>query len=706
MNLNVFSLTPLLAAGISAALGIVVFRSTANRHLAGVFLLVSLFLTSWNLHFVALYSISHADSALAVASKFRWGSILLQPTILFLVLSLREQLPWVWRAILAADYILSLTLCIADWNGLVVASLRHFPWGYYSVGGSWYSIFSLSVLGNVCLALIALLTHYRASTEATIRHQLRFWLLGVAVALPLGTTNLLPAYGVSFYPLGNLGNVFWAATITYAVARHRLLDAGLVATQSAATVLVLAVLLTPFTVAMFWFQMRDFGATSSELTLSAALLTGVAAVAFPYLRGRLTDSFVRTLFPGKLAAREALLALSKTAAGILDRDRLLREVTIGLERAFEAESVVVAIRERSGNDFDIEVATGRVSGGARTIPAAHGIGAAFEQRRSTLTLAEARGLIANTQSSSVSEQMMRSGWEVCVPILRSGPPFGILALGRRAKYQPYTSQDLELLESLAAEIALALDNARLHEQLQISRDLIHRADRSSALGVLAAGMAHEIRNPLVSIRTFLQLVSERRNDEEFMTTFLKTASSEVERISTLISELLSFARSPNPTFVEVDLNDLVNSAVVLVSPEAKRARVSMELRPGSLTSPIRGSFEQLRQVVVNLLFNAVQACSCGDTIKVGTRIIQIEGDHMGEIEISDTGCGIPHEDIEKLFNPFFTTKSTGTGLGLSIVQQIINEHGGKVMVTSVPGSSTTFLVQVPVSRSPEHVSAS
>src|SRR6185503_8430772 len=130
--------------------------------------------------------------------------------------------------------------------------------------------------------------------------------------------------------------------------------------------------------------------------------------------------------------------------------------------------------------------------------------------------------------------------------------------------------------TLAAEASVALENARLYEELKRSQDIIRRADRSSALGTLAAGIAHEIRNPLVSIQTFFQLAPERLHDEEFFTSFLNMTANEVKRITNLINELLAFARSPSRALKPLNLNETVERVVTLLEPEARKHKLTIE----------------------------------------------------------------------------------------------------------------------------------
>lgn len=223
---------------------------------------------------------------------------------------------------------------------------------------------------------------------------------------------------------------------------------------------------------------------------------------------------------------------------------------------------------------------------------------------------------------------------------------------------------------------------------------IRRSDRLAAVGELAAGMAHEIRNPLASLSGSIQLLREELQLDETGRELMEIVTREVGRLNALITDFLTFA-SPRPLQLrETDLRELLRETVILLR-QSRGATCRIELLP-----PEGGAFraevdpQLLRQVFWNLSLNAVEAMPAG-----GTLAITLEGG-VGEVRLAfaDTGAGMPPEQMAKIFTPFFSTKEGGTGLGLAIVFKIVEAHGGRVEVTSRPGFGTTFRLALPLRR--------
>jgi len=242
-------------------------------------------------------------------------------------------------------------------------------------------------------------------------------------------------------------------------------------------------------------------------------------------------------------------------------------------------------------------------------------------------------------------------------------------------------------------------------ELKQSQSIIRRADRLSSLGMLTAGLAHEIRNPLVAIRTFTQLLPERYQDTEFRHSFQAVALKEVDRICGLVSDLLSFARPSTPNVSAESVNEIVEGIARILESEAKEKDVSVHLRLSSGLPKIYIDKEQIKQVCMNIILNAIQSIEGEGIVEISTRPLGGNGsEEFVQIEVQDTGVGIPEKDLENIFNPFFTTKKDGNGLGLSISHQIVQEHGGYILVESKPGKGTTFFINLPV-RHPAHQGA-
>jgi signal transduction histidine kinase len=256
-----------------------------------------------------------------------------------------------------------------------------------------------------------------------------------------------------------------------------------------------------------------------------------------------------------------------------------------------------------------------------------------------------------------------------------------------------------LLSTLANQTAIAIENANLYEDLKKSKSYMRRTDRLASLGTLTAGLAHEIRNPLVAIKTFTQLLPERLEDEEFRSHFLNIASSEVDRISSLITELLEFARPSDPKMEFEDINSILDGMILLVSTETKKKQINIVKNYITNLPPIKIDREQIKQVFLNFLLNSIEATPERGEMTVKTRsFVKPGGEPYIQIEFTDNGRGIPAEHLEDIFTPFFTTKDKGSGLGLSISHQIVQDHRGYIDVESELNKGTSFFINLPLNQ--------
>ncbi len=258
-----------------------------------------------------------------------------------------------------------------------------------------------------------------------------------------------------------------------------------------------------------------------------------------------------------------------------------------------------------------------------------------------------------------------------------GAVTGFLADGQRKKQKE--------LEKAAAQLAEA------NRELRDNFERMKRADRLAAIGNLSAGLAHEIRNPLASIEGSAGILGKGNLTEEQHREFLEIIKKECRRLNRLLGNLLDFARPPVPQRQSVILDPLLESVTRLVSHTAssKGIRIQKTVVPPDLT--LNGDGEQLKQVILNLVLNAIQAMPQGGKIQLNAR----SGDSDLHIEVIDEGSGVAPEDLDRIFTPFFTTRENGTGLGLAVANQIVLQHGGMLEARVKPGGGMIFTVVIP-----------
>lgn len=241
-----------------------------------------------------------------------------------------------------------------------------------------------------------------------------------------------------------------------------------------------------------------------------------------------------------------------------------------------------------------------------------------------------------------------------------------------------------------------------YEELKRFEKLLIQSEKKALLGQLAAGLAHEINNPASIILSRLEcMLSELQNNQQpeisSLVTDLQVIGKHTRRITTTIQSLLSFARRTKESFLPLDINEVVEEALSLLGNQLKKARIQLQKHLDRNLPFVYGNSDQLQQVLINLLQNARDAI-----VQEGTIIVSTFSTAPGwvEIEVSDTGPGIAVENLDRIFDPFFTTKDVGkgTGLGLFVTRGIIEEHGGRIEVSSQPGQGAVFKVTLPAAK--------
>jgi len=279
---------------------------------------------------------------------------------------------------------------------------------------------------------------------------------------------------------------------------------------------------------------------------------------------------------------------------------------------------------------------------------------------------------------------------------------GFLACWDERVPEAFASNEIAALIEVADRAALVIENSKLYQQMK-------ERDRLAALGEMAAGLAHEIRNPLAAIQGAIQLLMPASPGPPAAGTadgpseFLEIIRDEVKRLNGVVSQFLDYARPLRASLAPGDLNEILQKTALLLHADVPpTVQLEVELGPG--LPRVACDAEQLRQVFLNLAINAVQAMPAGGTLRIATRLARDEvalwrdtprRNDVVEVHFADTGPGIPEEARDHVFVPFYTTKEKGTGLGLAICQRIVKSHGGSIRVLTAPGGGAEFVIALP-----------
>lgn len=289
--------------------------------------------------------------------------------------------------------------------------------------------------------------------------------------------------------------------------------------------------------------------------------------------------------------------------------------------------------------------------------------------------------------------------EIVYPFVLMNQVKGFVVLGKR-ETGLYTDEELKMLSVLFEQASFAFENSLLYRQQRERSSKMYRADRMATLGELAAGTAHEIRNPLTSIRSTIQYL-QKRIDDPVDKSLAAGIISEVDRINDIIQNMLSFAKPEELKIEETGLKDLISQILKLVENSAKGLGIEISLDDQTSNATIYVDKNLIKQAFINILMNSIQAIEDpGGEIQILVRNVESNkhGSHQDSffiVEIRDNGPGIPANLLDKIFDPFYTSKEEGTGLGLSITYGIINRHGGEIEIQSEMGKGTVSKVKLP-----------
>jgi signal transduction histidine kinase len=289
------------------------------------------------------------------------------------------------------------------------------------------------------------------------------------------------------------------------------------------------------------------------------------------------------------------------------------------------------------------------------------------------------------------------------PLMARDRVVGAIVVDNAIHGGPITKDDLRFLQLFANQAGMAIENSILYNRVEdTDHDLreaqarLHQGERLATIGEMAAGIAHELKSPLVAIGGFATRLAKKLAVPSVEWEYADLISREVVRLEKMLSDILIFSKKATICYTECNITDIVRSALAVTAPSMQEDNISIKTRFPKKVLGFPGDCEQLKQVFLNLFSNAHEAMKEGGTLNISVSECLVDGKKSVAISIADTGGGIPLEALHTIFTPFYTTKDSGTGLGLPIANRIITNHGGKIHVKNRPGIGVEFNVIIPL----------
>jgi len=427
-----------------------------------------------------------------------------------------------------------------------------------------------------------------------------------------------------------------------------------------------------------------------------------------------------SLYQQEREQRELAEALRDTAATVtstLDLDEVLEQILTNVDRVVPHDAANIMLLD-TDQQF-AQVVRSRGYGDHR--PG----GPILTNRLPVTGVVTLRQIMTTGQPVVVPDTGVFPGWihspetgwlrsHIAVPIRSKGKIVGFLNLDS-ATPGFFTPAHAERLQAFANQSAIAIENARLYDHLKTvlrqreeTQAQLIQAEKFAATGRLAAAIAHEINNPLQAVQGCLSLAQEQTPaGDNAIQEYLNVAQEEINRVAHIVQEMHDFYRPSKGKMLLTDVNPLIKAILTLSSKKLTQSQIALKTSLLPDLPPVMAVADQLKQVFMNIVLNALDAMPGGGVLQIMTRRGKSrQGDTTIEIVFQDTGVGITPEMLPHIFDPFYTTKSQGTGLGLFTSYNIIQYHGGDIQVDSTPGQGTTFTIQLPVAgNAPLHTAS-
>jgi two-component system, NtrC family, sensor kinase len=795
---------------LNVAIGLYTLHRNFHAPINRAFTFLAFAIGFWTIGIALTY---HTDLPPTVALRFSFsaGSLIPLGVAAFVSRFSEDFLPKIKPAITTcvASTLLFFLLSFSPW---IVASAAKGSAGLRAVYGPLHPLFALHIVVWFSWAIYLLVRTYQ-STSGLPRLKAKHLLIALGISSALATiTNVIVPLLLKTSTLGKYGPYFsllLLATIGHSIIRHRLMDIRVVIRRSISYLVALICSATVFI--LLFLGSNVLLPDHHDFSLKEMLLILITALLFPPLKTLVQDLFDHYLYRNRYDYARTLREASRALAATIQLDTLLGHVGDVLVSTLRSDGIAIYLLDSEDGEFRVTWNSVRSTSDPSISTTSPLVSILSEKRR----------LIFRDEMVAKDNEDHRTGLiadlyllqaEVVVPLVEESEIIGFLVLGPKRSGDPYFSNDVDLLTTLANQTAVAVRNAQTHarvvqvnEEMQKVLETIEsgvvavgprgritlfnraaerltgvsaheirgqgtdqlpaplgpllqstaadgqprsqdefalpdaagqlvplacstsplrgpkgstlgavavlvdmsrlkeleqekrRAERLASIEAIASGLIHEIRNPLVGIKTYAQLLQSRGANEEFREMFSRTAGREIGRIDDLLSRLRTMSRASQHRMEMVDVSGALRDTLETLHAEMEDRQIRLRLVGEATRRPVLGNASQLQQLFLNLCLNAIQAMEPGGELTVRVADLSEGGGNTLLVEVADSGPGIADELVATIFDPFVTTKPHGTGLGLAICRSIADAHHARLGVRNNNGhAGCTFSVEFPV----------
>jgi signal transduction histidine kinase len=712
--MNIFALTSIVAAVFCISLALLVlvkgFQNAVNRSFA----IITSFAGIWSLFpFVAAVA---PDNLTAVwYDRLIYAAAVFVPAtfIDFVFNLIGQDKSRKENIIVTLSYLVSALFFFINFTPLLIRDIVRFQPQFYVVPGFLYPIFIL-YFGAVCLyAFIKLIYAYRIANGSKI-NQYKYIFIAFSCAYLGGLMHFLPVYlgkNAEFFPHDILLIAF-ASIVSYSILQYHLMDIELVVRKTAfyslLTALLTGVFLSVIIVGDYWLR-SVIGHGSLWLGILAAF---IVALLFQPLRDAIQGIVDRYFFRSRYNYQQIISKYSRALSRPMpDLDRFARLAPYLLWKSLKLAGASFMALDRESRQYVVRAGIGddeKLLG--RSLPENSALIRQLTANFKEVNLEDIHYALKTDNSLApeakahlreLAAEMEQLGSVLIIPAVSESEYFNeptLLAtinLGKKLSDMSYSKEDIAFLGTLANQAAISIEYAFILEELKKNQEQIIKSEKLASLGTAVAGIAHELKNPLTYLLTVAQSMAASWDNPAFKESVVKMFPSEVERMKLIIDGLSDYSKARELLIEPVEITGVIEKTLAILGYEIKKNNVFIVKKYPEASEPAALALadkNRIVQVFMNIISNGVQALAeKGGDLEITVRK---EGQEI-RVSITDNGPGIPEDKLQKIFDPFYTTKATGTGLGLSITKKIIDEHHGAIYLDSRVGEGTTFTICLP-----------